>query len=441
MKFLTHLRQPRGLYWIALGVVVLVQVGIVWLLPILPAQDLPQHLAYARILRDHRVPNLPFGEVYEPVAGFQPYFMFHYALAGMGRVGGIDWACRVLFSLYIVTLTLALNRLSRAVSAGNGREPRWSTFLAPLATWSPIACMGFVPFLFAIPALLMGCASVATASEVPTVRHGIIAALWAAVVVSLHPVAAGCLIVYAGCYWGGKRTRKSLVVVCTVLGSVLVAQIAWGLVSDHGLGTFANVEWSEPRKRALGLDFITEAFKIRWPDPFLNLSYCLWTAFGPYRATGQITVAGAILIAAIISWRCRGRSSAEPASEGTNSAAVQAALAFFAIAWLAPWGFFLPSEITFLNLRLISLSGAIALASLSGKLFVSTASKVAAWGLAMFVALHFGLRAQKFNAEASVALGLLDEARPPGKMLPIVFHNTSAQFGKQFALTHFLPMY
>lgn len=36
---------------------------------------------------------------------------------------------------------------------------------------------------------------------------------------------------------------------------------------------------------------------------------------------------------------------------------------------------------------------------------------------------------------------LLEQAQPRGVMLTVAFHNRSRHFGKQFRLTHFLPMY
>ncbi len=83
----------------------------VWTVPILPCQDLPQHLSYARILLDYNRTDLPFREYYELPSHFQPYFLSHYLLAAVGRGIGLDGAVRRLQpARSCVTSSLARNR-------------------------------------------------------------------------------------------------------------------------------------------------------------------------------------------------------------------------------------------------------------------------------------------------------------------------------------------
>src|SRR6266542_1110726 len=86
----SSLRWRRaGVFQLAFVFLVL-NLFVVWFLPILPCQDLPQHLAYSRILLDYQNASLPFHDFYQLRDHlFHPYSSTYWALSGLGRCFGI----------------------------------------------------------------------------------------------------------------------------------------------------------------------------------------------------------------------------------------------------------------------------------------------------------------------------------------------------------------
>src|SRR4051812_43164746 len=135
-------------FWAAYLGLVAVNLALVWLAPVFPGQDLPQHLSYARIMRDYFRADLPFGSYYELPAHFQTYYVSYYLLKGLGSIVSIDAAFRVLFSLYALAVFASFLALIRALhGARRGGALPWTAFLATLVVWSPVTFMGFLEFL------------------------------------------------------------------------------------------------------------------------------------------------------------------------------------------------------------------------------------------------------------------------------------------------------
>lgn len=89
-------RSLDGGYFALLGLILALDLAILWSLPILPGQDLPQHLAYARILLDHARPKLAFRGWYQLPAHLQPYFLPHLLIALLGRLLDVLAAIKLL---------------------------------------------------------------------------------------------------------------------------------------------------------------------------------------------------------------------------------------------------------------------------------------------------------------------------------------------------------
>src|ERR1700722_13534173 len=78
--------------------------ALVWLLPLIPAQDLPQHLTYIRIFADYDSPDYPFKDFYTLPTGFQPYDTIYLLLAVIARHSSVLFALRLALSLYVVLI-------------------------------------------------------------------------------------------------------------------------------------------------------------------------------------------------------------------------------------------------------------------------------------------------------------------------------------------------
>src|SRR5262245_12412625 len=68
---------------------VAVNLAVVWSVPALPAQDLPQHLAYVKILLDYDNPDLTFRYFYRLPERFHPYATVYRILAELAHWLGV----------------------------------------------------------------------------------------------------------------------------------------------------------------------------------------------------------------------------------------------------------------------------------------------------------------------------------------------------------------
>jgi hypothetical protein len=419
-------------WWLAL---VALQVAMVWVVPVLPAQDLPQHLAYARILMDHHRADLPFGQLYELPQRFQLYFTTHYLLAGLGRVLTLAVAVKVVVSAYVAGMLLGFQALSAACAGRSGRRAGWPALLGSLVVWGPAAALGLLPFMLAMPALLFACARLVGSQPG---RFGLIGR--SVLTCLLHPVAGLCLALYAALHAGLSPSRGRATTAAIVVGCVCAVLMVAGACQAVGLPTAQSLPWGESLRKRPGLEFLDDALQIVWHDPLEKVTQVLAAALGPFTARGQLLVAAVLGPCAWLVWRARS-SPLQSTELPARRAAGRAAIAFTLASWLAPSGIKAPTELLFVDLRMMHLSLALLLAMVDGRLFRAVVARRALVVASFFVTLHLGARALAFSAEARPALRLMARAQPRGMMLPLILRGHSASFGPLFRLTHFLPMY
>ncbi len=427
----------RRLYRGALALLCLLNLVWVWGLEVFPAQDLPQHLAYVRILRDYDDPGLPYQRLYRLPERFQSYFTPYYLLAALARATSVEVALRLVLSLWVVAMFAAFHLLVAAVHPED-RGPPWAALLAPLLLWGPCFAMGFLQYFLALPPLLLAAAALLRWSRGGEARWWPAAALAsAALVASIHLVAAGALLLF-GLLLAvfGRPARRWLPALATA-GALALAVGLWSGLGEAGIGEPGKLEFADAARAAHGLEFLNTVFRITWQDPLVKTSYALWTAFGPYRWNGQIWTALALAAVAAVAWSA-GRGQRPAPAWGP---ARRTALAFAVAAWLLPWGIEAPSEATFVDFRLFTPAWALLLALWPAPRRAAREVRWAVIAAALLVTVQFGVRARGFAAEARPAVGLLEAAQPPGMLMSLPFHNRSSHFGKQFRLTHFLPMY
>jgi hypothetical protein len=409
-----------------------------------PSQDILQHLAYARLLADRPDDRASILHAYDVPASFQPYFTTHYVLSGLGRLAGIQGAYALLLALYAAGIFAGLHALSSAVhrDAGHSRERHVLTAVAgSLLLWNPVSCLGLLPFQLAIPAFLFACAFFLRCTDGPNTRRrlgGLVAT--ASALAWLHVVAAGAFAGFVALFALFSRRREAATAAAVAAGSSLGTFLLLAAVGDSGLGTLPASSLTEPMQRAHGLEFLNEVFRIKWSDPLVKLSYLLSTVLGPYRAVGQLFVAVVLFALGTVIWTQR-RRQPDPEALSLHRPFARAVLGFAILCWLVPWGLGVPTEITFLDLRLMTLAFALGLALVPPALLAPQRATVAAGFAAALLLGHLGYRTLGFWREAGTALALLEKAQPRGVLVPLVFHGRSAHFGKQFHVTHFLPMH
>lgn len=445
-----HRLSAETAYRATLAILVGIHLVLIWALPVMPGQDFPQHLSYVRILVDYGDPALPYRELYAVAAKPQPYFTTYLLMAAIAPHTGVIEAFRILLSLYVIATLLGFHWLVVAAHR-HAREPAptppWTGLLGACLVWSPVACMGFLSFMLAVPVIVAGTATWLVHIETRSRRAHLVAlACCSALLVSLHPVAAGCflfisLLVVA--FAGAPRPWRACGV---VTGTMLITHLAWSVVGTAGVGSWSRIrDASEAMREAHGLEVIDKLLGLEWSSPLTKASYVLWTLLGPYRWSGLLLMAAMALVLVVCAWLVRHRRASDgdalPPATAARAVHKRLAVGVALLALIAPWGLYVPSEITFLNFRIMTIAFAIALALPRPAWFHRGIARLALIGFCLLGAAHFAYRAVGFNREAAAALRLEERAVPRGVMMSLPFHNATDHFAKQFRLTHFLPMY
>jgi hypothetical protein len=442
-------RRAPPVRLVLLGLLLAINVGLVWWLPVLPGQDLPQHLAYTRIMLDHGRTELPFSRVYELPASPQPYFTTYHLLLALARMTSVDTAARLLFSGYVVLVFVSFWALVGAIHRRNEPAPAaWTPLLATLVVWSPSACMGFLAFVLAVPLVLLACATVVHAARArAVVLHGVALSLLSALLVSVHPLAAGCSLLFLAVFAGVTRQRRIIALSAGACAVMLAVHLAWTEVAGQGPGDLGRLGIDLLR---LALDFESSSRRLglTWSDLPSKLRYLSFTVLGPYRLTDLLVRSGLLALAVCLTalgvrQRARLRIDSPPAGPPATPVHgyLKAALVFLGASMLAPWGLKVPSDIALVNLRLQTVAFALLLACLPPIWFSYRPARLGLLLVALSCPLQFGYRAAGFGREAQVVTALLAKARPAGPMLPLAFHQESDHFAPLFRLTRFLPMY
>lgn len=432
-----HAKQTRS-YFVLLFGLAATHVVLVFALPVLPAQDLPQHLAYARILLDYDDPTLLFAQTYELPAAFQSYFTAHYALAGLGAIFDVEAAARILYAAYAVTFMGAFHYLVRAARGRRDGEPPWVGLLGAGLVVNPISVLGFLAFTLALPALVAAMAACIHAARGDRRAQLTLAALGAYVGV-MHAFAAACLVllvaVFALFAWRARPLIGGL--------AAIVVACACAALGEAGLGDASTLDVADAARRAHGVGFFSRLVHAEWSGSTASVNHVLWSAVGPYRPT-VLVGAGALVFGAAVFGRggVRGLGRAVRRALRPRAWTQRAAIALFVIGWVAPFGVHAPTELTYLNLRLTFLAVVLLIATFGVRVeLLGWRPRIAVAALALASVTCFGVQAGRFGAEADDALALLERTDAGAPLLSVVHHDRTAGFARQFRLTHFLPMY
>jgi hypothetical protein len=343
-------------------------------------------------------------------------------------------------SSYIVGLFASFHLLSaaaRRTAQTTLRDPQWPALLACLCVWSPSVTMGFVQFFLCVPILLCGLSgAIGWIGEHPRRYDPILATAAAAALPSLHVMAAGLYLALLSILFlfsvrPLKRRSARLAIPAVALA---LAVLLWSRLGGLGLGRGMRLDLGGALRGALSLDFVNSLFRLKWSDPPIIASQVLWTVLGPYRAVSQLVSALALAAAAL--WiRAHGAPRREP------SRLPPVARAFALLCLLAPWGMYVPTEITFINLRMMSVGFALLLVAVDPSRFEAPRARIALLALCALFTAHFAVRAAQFNREVAPVRALLDRAEPNKVLSSLVYHGKSDYFAKQFQVTHFLPTY
>ncbi len=150
-----------------------------WVTRILPMQDYPQILVFARAWGDCHDPASPFSGTYTTGFVLSPLLLPILLLRALAWPLGFEAAGRIVWTLYAVGLPLASLGLLSAL----GRE-RWAVLAVfPLVVSSYWVAGGFFGFATAAPLYVLGLTCVVRWLDQPTTRRG---AELSAVMIALH---------------------------------------------------------------------------------------------------------------------------------------------------------------------------------------------------------------------------------------------------------------
>jgi len=416
---------------------------LVWALPIIPAQDLPQHLTYIRIFADYDSTSLPFKDFYVLPHGFQPYDSIYLILAWLARHTSVLVALRIALTVYVTLMFVGFDALAGAIHGRSGRRELPTSVLASMLVWSSVLAMGFLQYFLSVPFVLLSVAALLRGGEEKSPDWVVLAAVPAAgIVASIHLVAAGALAVVAvfhavlGVRRSGAWSR--IVMAAVVIGSIVTALVLWRFWGGEVLGAKPRgMPFSEAWRNSQGFEFVNHMFETTWYDPPVIFNYVAWGTLGPYRITGLAVALAAVVACTVVVLPVRKTDDLRPEAR----AYARTAWCFALFACLLPWGIQVPSEVTYLNFRLISLAFALLLPLVPPRWFELPRARVALLGLATAFLANFTVHAIGFNREAAAPLRLLAEVPNQDVVLSLVFRSRSSYFAKGIRETHFLPMY
>ncbi len=167
-----------------------------WIPHLLPMQDYPQILVFARAWGDCRDPASPFHGTYTTGSPLSPLILPILLLRAAGAVVGLETAGRILWTLYAIGLPASSLYLLAVL-----RRDRWSVLLVYPILLSYWVIGGFLAFATAAPLLVLGLALGVRWLESASWRRGV---AFAAVLCALqlwHALAFAQLLLDFGVLW------------------------------------------------------------------------------------------------------------------------------------------------------------------------------------------------------------------------------------------------
>jgi len=143
----------------------------IWVVDVLPLQDLAGNMSYAAILSGASDPSSIYGQHYELGAWWLPNGLGLHLWAQLGVWLGFITASKLLLSLYAIGFPVALDRLLVAA----GRERRFTLVAFPII-YNSTLLMGFIGYATSIPIALYALALAYRYQRAPNWRLGVVVA-------------------------------------------------------------------------------------------------------------------------------------------------------------------------------------------------------------------------------------------------------------------------
>jgi hypothetical protein len=119
---------------------------------LLPMQDYPQHLFLSHVIATYENPAYNWKEFYTVDLKLSPYMLWYLAMKPLSLLYGVEVAGKMLFSLYILLISLLVHRTRRLCP--KGAFPWGALLLFPFA-FNQVYFMGFANYIVLLPVLML----------------------------------------------------------------------------------------------------------------------------------------------------------------------------------------------------------------------------------------------------------------------------------------------
>ncbi len=452
--------QKRSPY-ILLAILAVINFLLILLVDVFPFQDMPQHLTYAKIIGDYGKSGNLFDRYYDLTAHFTTYHTYHWVLSFLGSLFGIEPGFKILVFLYFVTLSWGMSYLMDSLDPDLKASP-WKKLLIQMCIWNATIGMGFMPFVQSMPFFAI---AIGAFLRLRTQRGKMVtnwAVFWIALLLlSLSHVVTACAVVFfLALYTLFDRDKRSLYILLINALFFVITSRWYGGLGRGGLTEHTAIQWSEAFVHSYEFEFVTSLFNITWSPLPVTMNYVFWNFVGPYQLTTLVPLA--IIYALLLYGLYRlgvskpetvvaaGKnkkkiiepvSSSEKPEEKFQYAYKMAAKIFLGFAILLPWGIYIPSEITFINYRLLTLALFLVISLCPWKWIQTSRQKLIVTALAFLSIGLYSYKTYMYEQEIKVPLRMI--ARIPSNRVvgSVMFGNRSEYFARILRLNHFLPMF
>jgi hypothetical protein len=411
---------------------------LVFVLPVVPGHDIPQHLAYvSRVAAWQRDPG-PLAATYSAPDVSNVYATTYRLMAPIARWVGPDACLRLVLAAYVVLLALAVRALVRASwPSAERRVSPVTSLLGPVAAFNPVLCMGFLAYLVALVPLVATVAAVV--AYVPGGRRrGVIGVfLLSAATAALHGVAAASLVAFCCALLLFRRDRRSLAALCASAAGFVVTSRVLGSVAHLPEG-FGGRLLSSMTEHGV-VDGFVGAFRISFASPVLKLDYVIASVLGPFPPRIKIACAAMLTVAALAA-RLGRRAPPSPAAAVSDPVrGLRPALLVFALfAVLAPAALQVPDDLSLLDFRLVTTATILGIAALPPHAWARARVPTRVFACATFGLLAVWARQlEGIAGELAPAVRLTERLAPGDRLLSLPMHDDSAYLEEANAVLHY----
>lgn len=237
------LRATLATYWDRFGfaatltAALAVLVWPVWSVDQLPLQDLPQHLAAARVLAEYNNPATGFADFFELRLLETQYVGLYGLMVALSVAMPLELVVRLLVTAILVGIPLSLAGTLRAV--GNSR---WLALLALPLLWNVHLLLGFLNFVGGVPFMFWGLTLASRLGRSPRVDLRTAALFVAAALGAffMHVVPFGLMMIGATLLTMRGGVRQTITRWLVLAGPSALA-LGWLFLSSAGGSTASSV--------------------------------------------------------------------------------------------------------------------------------------------------------------------------------------------------------